>query len=147
RDCGRGRARRLGELLDVAESLPPREEVPLVGRGHAFGRVRESFQLRESERDRVRVAGELLVAAPRRDEVAPREAGLAPTCELLATAERIEHVELERRLGEPPLLELSRHRNEPLSCGRDVLARDGAAPCVRARATVAEDAAREDEAG
>ena len=46
---------------------------------------------------------------------------------------------------EPPLLELPRHRDHALDGGRDVLAGGRAAPRVRARAPVGEDAPRDDE--
>ena len=46
---------------------------------------------------------------------------------------------------EPALLELPRHGDEALGCGRNVLARDGASPGIGARAPVAEDAPRDHE--
>ena len=51
-----------------------------------------------------------------------------------------------RRAGEPSLLELAGHRQEPLDERGQILARDGASPGVGARAAVGEDAARGDEA-
>ena len=94
-------------------------------------------------RDRVGVARELLVPPPRRGQLAPGELRLAPPLGLLGTAERVEHVELERRTRQPALLELPRHRDEPLGRRGDVFPRHGAAPRVRPRAPVAEDAPRD----
>ena len=59
----------------------------------------------------------------------------------------VEHVELVRGPAESALLELARHRDQALGGGREILARDGAAPRVRARAAVAEDAPGEHEPG
>ena len=67
--------------------------------------------------------------------------------ELLFAAVRVEHVELVRGPGEPPLLELAGHRDQPLGCGREVLAGDGTAPRVGASSAVREHAARDDQAG
>ena len=110
---------------------------------HPLGRLDERLQLCEPECDRVRVARELLVASTCRDERGPCDARLAAPLELLVPAERVEHVELEGRARKPTLLELTRHRDQPLRRRRDVLARDRPAPCVCARAPVAEDAARD----
>ncbi len=64
---------------------------------------------------------------------------------MLLADERIEDVELERRPGEAPLLELARHREQPLDERRKVLARDRAAPGVGSGAPVGEDSPRRDE--
>src|SRR5205807_9671760 len=64
---------------------------------------------------------------------------------LLLADERIEDVELVRGTAEAPLLELPGHRDQSLRRARDVLTGGAAAPRVRARATVGEDASREHE--
>ena len=140
-------ARRLGQLLDVPESLATREELLLVAGLHARGRVDERLQLGQPERDGVGVLGQLVEVTSRGDELAPRRACVAPALELLGAAERVENVELERRPRKPALLELSGHRDQALGGRRDVLARHGPPPRVRTRAPVAEDAARDHEPG
>ena len=147
RDRRGGRARRLGELLDVSKSFAAREKLLLVSGSHALGRVDESLQLGEPRSDRIGVTRELVVPSPCREELPPRVARLAPPLVLLGSAERIEDVELERGPREPTLLELPRHRDEALRGRSDVLARDRATPRVRARAPVAEDPPRDDEPG
>ena len=71
---------------------------------------------------------------------------LPPPRGLLVADEGVEHVELVGGPGEPPLLELARHRDQPLRRGREILARDRPSPRVRPRAAVGEDAPGEDEA-
>ena len=73
------------------------EQLLLVAGRHSLCRVDERLQLRETRRDRVGVARELLVPAPRRDQLAPGQLRLAAPLDLLDTAEGVEHVELERR--------------------------------------------------
>ena len=85
------------------------------------------------------------MAAAGDGELAPGCACVAAATRLLLAAERVEHVELIGGTAEPPLLELARHRDQPLRGGREILARDAAAPRVGARAPVREDAAREHE--
>ena len=80
-------------------------------------------------------------------ELAPREPRLTAAAKLLLAAVRVEHVELIRGPGKSALLELAGHRDQPLGGGREVLARDGTAPRVRARAPVGEDPPRKHEAG
>ena len=84
---------------------------------------------------------------PRRGQLAPREPRLAAAAKLLLAAVGVEHVELVRGPCQPALLELAGHGDQPLGGGSEVLARDRAAPRVRARAAVGEDAASEHEAG
>ena len=132
----------------MAQSLAPREQLLLVAGRHALGRVDERLQLgepRSATASASRVSSSY--APPRRDQLAPGELRLAPALDLLGAAERVEHVELERRPREPALLELARHRDQALGGGRDVLARDRASPRVRARSPVAEDAPRDHEPG
>jgi hypothetical protein len=52
------------------------------------------------------------VPAPRRLQIAPGSPGSRSTGELLLAAEPVEHLELVRRLREPPLLELAGHRDD-----------------------------------
>ena len=145
RDRSGGGARRLRQLLGVPETLTSREQLLLVAGRHPLCCSDERLQLRETRRDRIGVARELLVPAPRRDQLAPGELRLASPLGLLGTAERVEHVELERRTREPALLELPRHGDEPLRRSGHVFPRDGASPRIRARPPVAEDAPRDDE--
>ena len=118
----------------------------LVARLEALGVLDERAQL-----------GEARLARARRSRSAPR-GGAAPRAssrqaarasarrrELLLAAEPVEHLELVRRPREAPLLELPRHRDHALDRGGDVLARGRAAPGVRARAPVAEDAPRDEQ--
>src|SRR5262249_41319413 len=85
--------------------------------------------------------------------VAPRAPGLppglpqrAPAPFLFLACEGVEHVELVRRTSEPALLELARHRDQPLGGGGHVFARGATAPGVSTRATVREHAPRKHEA-
>ena len=64
---------------------------------------------------------------------------------LFLADEGVEHVELIRRSAEPTLLELARHRDQPLGRSGQILPRDRAAPGVRPRTTVGEDAPCENE--
>ena len=64
-----GGGRRLGELLDMPQPLAPREQLLLVRRSHALGRLDERLQLGEPRRDGIGVARR----APR-SGVAPRRA-------------------------------------------------------------------------
>ena len=143
-----GRLRgRLLELGDMAEPLPLRAQRLVVAGLESFGVLDERLELREPRCGRVGVPRQLLVAAAGGAELAPRQRSLAAALELLGAAERVEDVELEGRAGEPTLLELARHRDQPFRSRRDVLARDRTTPGVRARAPVAEDAAGEHETG
>ena len=119
----------------------------LVAGRHALGRLDERLELGMAGRDGVGVARQLVMAAPGRAELAPGEPGLTTSFGLLRPAERIEHVELERRAREPALLELARHRDEALRRRGDVLPRDRTTPGVCARAPVAEHTACDDETG
>ncbi len=92
-------------------------------------------------------ARQLVVAPAGRSELPPRQPGLTAAVELLLADEGVEHVELVRGAAEPALLELARHRDQPLGGSREILARDCAAPRVGARAAVAEDAPGQHEPG
>ena len=81
----------------------------------------------------------------RGDQRAPGCARLASALELLRADEGVQHVELVRGPREPALLELARHRDQPLRRGGEILARDRPPPRVRPRAAVSEHAARQDE--
>ena len=89
--------------------------------------------------------GQLVVPPPRGAELAPGAPQLGAARELLLAREGVEQVELVRGPREAALLELARHRDQPLGRGRHVLARGAAAPRVGARAAVGEDAAGEHE--
>ena len=95
---------------------------------------------------RTRIAGDLLVVPSRGDQRPPGCARLASALELLRADERVQHVELVGGPREPTLLELPRHRDQPLGRGGEILARDRPAPRVRPGAAVSEHAARQDEA-
>ena len=91
------------------------------------------------------VAGQVFVAPLRRFQLPPGQRGFPTPLELLGAAERVEHVELERRARKPPLLELPRHRDQALCGGRNILARDRASPRIRSRPPVGEHPPREHE--
>src|SRR5207248_4143002 len=133
------------EIGHVPQQLALAAQRVLQTRLEPFGRLDQGVQLVEAGALARGVAGELLVPAPRGGELAPRAPQLGPAAQLIVAGEGVEDVELVRRPGKAPLLELSRHRDEALRRRRDVLARGGAAPRVRARAPVREDAAREDD--
>ena len=134
------------ELGDVPEPLPLGAQALLGVRLEPLGGRGERGELLEPRGGGCCVAGELVVAAAGGGELAPRDARLAPAAPLLLAAEGVEHVELVGRPAEAALLELARHRDQPLGRGGEVLARDAAAPRVGARAPVREHAAREHEA-
>ena len=95
---------------------------------------------------RRRAFGELVVAAPGGGKLAPRGAKLRSAHGLLLADERVEHVELVGRAGQAALLELARHRDQPLARRGKVVAGGAATPGVGAGAPVREDTAREHEA-
>jgi hypothetical protein len=68
-----------------------------------------------------------------------------PAAQLPGGGEGVEHLELVRRPGEPPLLELAGHGDQLLGDRGHVLAGRGAAPGVRARPAVGEDPPGEQE--
>ena len=76
RDRSSGRARRLRELLGVPEALTSRQQLLLVAGLHSLGCGDERLQLGETRRDRIGVARELLVPAPR-DATSSRQASRA----------------------------------------------------------------------
>ena len=84
--------------------------------------------------------------APRGLELPPRDSQPCAPLELLLAAVRIEDVELIRRAREPALLELARHRHEPLRGGSHVFARGRASPGVRPRAAITEHPPGDDDA-
>ena len=92
------------------------------------------------------VPRQLLVPPARAPQLAPRGAAPPPGAELLLAAERVEHGQLVGRPREPALLELAGHREQPLAEGGDVLARCAPAPCIRPRAPLRPDPAREHHA-
>ena len=85
------------------------------------------------------------MTSSRRGEPTPGEPRLPTAAQLLLTAERIEQLELIRAPGQAPLLELSRHRDQPLADRGEILAGGTAAPRVGAGAAVGEDAPGEHE--
>ena len=131
----------------MAKPLPLGPERVLPARLEAFRGLGERGQLGEASLLGRGSARQLVVPLPCCCELAPGDPRLSAAPELRLAAVRVEHVELVRGPGEPPLLELAGHRDQPLRCGREVLAGDGAAPGVGARSAVREHAAREHEAG
>ena len=113
----------------------------------ALGRLDERRQLAQALLLRRGSPGQLVVPLPGDAELAPRKPRLTAAPKLVLAAVRVEHVELVRGPGEPPLLELAGHRDQPLGGGREILAGDGAAPRVGTRAPVGEHPPRDDEAG
>ena len=136
----------LGELGEVTKPLSLGAERLLPSGLEALRRLGERGQLSQTLFLRRGPTRQLLVAFPGDAELAPRKPRLAATPQLLVTAVGVEHVELVRRPGEPPLLELAGHRDQPLGGGREVLARDGPAPRVGARAPVREHPPRDHQA-
>ena len=109
------------------------------------GVLDERAQLCEPRLGERHVRGQLVVSTTSGVELAPCRSRGCAAGELLLAAETVEHLELVGRTREPALLELARHRDHALGGGRDVLSRGRAPPGVRARATVAEDPAGDDE--
>src|SRR5262249_11039258 len=105
----------------------------------------EGPELGDASLLRVRPRLQLLVPASRGCEVAPSAARLRAAAQLLVADEPVEDAELVRAAREPALLELSGHREPPLTDGGEVLPRAATPPRVRARAAVGEDAAGEHE--
>ena len=79
------------------------------------------------------------------DQRAPGCTRVASALELLRADEGIQHVELIRGPREPALLELARHRDQPLRRGGEILARDRPPPRVRPCTAVTEHTACQDE--
>ncbi len=129
--------------MPVALALGP-ESVLLPGL-HAFGVLDERTQLGEVRLRERRVRGQLVVPAAGGLELAPRRPRCRPARELLLPAETVEHLELVGRTREPPLLELTRHRDQALDGGGDVLARGRTSPGIRTRTPVAEHSTGDDE--
>ena len=137
----------LGQLGDVAEPLAFRAEGVLRARHETLGPLDELPQLLEplgAPRFRAR---ELVPMPAGGRELPPGACVVGTQTELLLADERVEDVELERRPREAPLLELARHREQPLHERRKVLPRDCAAPGVGSGAAVGEDPPRRDEPG
>ena len=66
--------------------------------------------------DRARL--KLVVPSPRGKELAPGDPRFGAQLQLVVADERVEHIELVRGPAEPALLELPRHRDQPLpGCG------------------------------
>ena len=141
RDRLGGGQRTLGELGDVTQPLS-------LGAQLVLGRRLEVPPL-PRRAPRARAAAPALPPAPRnssscRLRAAPSSrqaaARLTSPAELLLAAEAVEHLELVRRPAEAALLELARHRDQPLGRGGGILSRDRASPRVRPRAAVSKDA-------
>src|SRR5262245_65221657 len=98
------------------------------GRGHELAQFLQPRLRSRASRD------ELLVPAPRRQQLAPGARQLGPTACLVAADVAVEYVELVAGTGEPPLLELTGHRDQPLAGSSQILARDAPPPRIRARA-------------
>ena len=88
---------------------------------------------------------QLVVSPAGGAELAPGDPQRGASPELRLAGEPVEQVELVGGPGEAALLELPRHRHEPLGRGGHVLARSAAAPGIGARAAVREDAPCEHE--
>ena len=137
---------RRGRLRGASAPARPAAPPPRP-RSQPVGALDEVAQRLDARRRRAGVAGDLVVVPSRRDRARARPARASPSpLELLRADEGVQHVELVGGPREPPLLELARHRDQPLRRGGEILARDRAPPRVRPRAAVGEHAAREDEA-
>ena len=102
------------QLGHVAKAAALGHEPLLVARFHALCAGDELLELREALPAAGRVTGELVPEAARGDEVPPRPPELGAAAQLLLADEGVEHVELVRGAGEPALLELSGHGEQPL---------------------------------
>ncbi len=143
RESRRGSARRRGELCYVAKTLALLAKLGFrrrVDPGRVLG---ERAQQRDALPRLRGVADQLLVSAPRGQELPPRPAKHRTPRKLLLAAEGVEDVELVRRPSEASLLELAGHRDQALRQRRDVLSRRGPPPGVRTRPSVCEHAARD----
>jgi hypothetical protein len=135
-----GVRRALGELGHVAEPLALGAERLLAAGLQAGRRLDERGELGQPSLLGRRAARQLVVALPGRGQLAPGAARLAAPSELSLAAVGVEDVELVRRARETALLELPGHRDQALGRRSQILACDRAAPRVRARAPVGEDA-------
>ena len=142
----RRRGRALDQLGQVPQPLALLAQRLLLARLHPLGVLDERAQLGEPRLRGGRVARELVVPPPRSAELAPGEPRLGPPAELLVAAERVEDGELVRGPREPALLELARHREQPLAERGDVLAGGAPAPRVRARPALRADPPRQHDA-
>ena len=106
----------------MAQTLTLRPELVIEARFQAGRILNESPQLDEPRLSGGGVSGQLVKGAPRRRQIAPCAAELGAALQLLLAHERVEDVELVRRAGKAPLLELPRHRDEALGRAGDVLA-------------------------
>ena len=127
----------------MAQALALCPQLVLAARFEPFGVGRQRSELVESSLSRRRVARQLFVRAARRLQLAPGTPCRAHR--LAGLGERVEHGELVARPPEPALLELAAHREQSLGGGGDVFAGGAPSPCVRARAPVGKDPAREHE--
>ena len=144
----RGAGRSLCELGDVAQPLALVAQLLLAAGLEARRsprRARAARARRASSAAAPRVSSSCRLRAAASSRQASRASRRRRSCS--SPTKRVEDVELVRGPREPPLLELAGHRDQPLGGGGEVLARDGAAPRVRARAAVGEDAPREHEPG
>ena len=132
------------ELGHVVKPLPLGAQV-VFPRGSSFRVLDQRSQLGDVRSCRAGIPRELLVPTPGGSKRAPRDAASAATVLLRVAAEAVEHVELIRRSCESPLLELARHRDQTFCGSRQILPGYRAAPCVCARAPVAEYAPGKDE--
>src|SRR5439155_12114353 len=89
---------------------------------------------------------ELLVATPRRCELAPGSASSRAALLLGVADERVENLELIRGSAKSPLLELPRHCDQPVRRAGHVLPGGASAPGVSAGPAVGEDAPGQHEA-
>ena len=126
----------------MPQALAVGAQLVLAARVEPFRVLGQGAQLVEAELRRCRVARQRLVRAPRGQELAPRLLGRPE----IDAREGVEDASLVRGTGEPALLELAAHRDRGLGRRRDVLPGRAAAPRVRARAAVLEDAAGEHDA-
>ena len=129
----------------MAKPLTLGEQRRLGVLGQTVRVLDEGLQLREPRLLGRLVASQVVVPTPSRPELPPGGAQLHPQPQLLLADERVEDVELVRGPREPALLELARHRDQPLRrCGQ-ILPRSAPAPRVGARPAVREHAPRQDE--
>ena len=137
----RRRRRSLRKLGDVPQPLAVAAQPLLVPFVHPSGVLDERAQLGDPRLCERRVGRQLLVALPRRLQLAPGGAHRLA----VDAREPVEQLQLVRRPREAPLLELARHGDDALDGGRDVLTRRRTAPGIRARPPVGEHAPCDEE--
>ena len=121
------------QLGQMPQTLALLTERVLQARLQPVRVLHERAQLGQPRLAGGRIAGQLLETPTGSTELTPGQPCLRPPTQLLFAAEGVEDGELVGRPGKPALLELARHRQQPLAERRHVLAGGAAPPGIRAR--------------